>query len=115
MDNSRDQDTNRRWQTVSSATWGAMSLLFFLRGLYFNFITLQHPEPVFAFVVCLIGAVIFGGMFSLFISLPFRVYLNLMQPERSKARCWETVACICAFSALASMAASIYINYPRGW
>jgi hypothetical protein len=115
MDNSRDQDTNRRWQTVSAATWGPMSLLLFLRGLYFNFITLRHPEPVFAFVVSLIAAVILGGLFSLCISLPFRVYLNLTQPERRKARCWETAACICAFSALAWMVTSIYINYPRGW
>ena len=97
MDSCRDRDTNRRCKAVSSATWGAMSLLLFLRALCFNFIIIHHPEPVFAFVGSLIGAIVFGGIFSLFVSLPFRVYLNLMQPERRKARCGQTVQCICGF------------------
>jgi hypothetical protein len=58
-----------------------------------------------------------GGAILTFIgvSLPFRVFQNLTQPERRRARLWETVWCILAFLALLNMVILTIISRPPDW
>jgi hypothetical protein len=66
------------------------------------------------FSVCL---ALFGGSILAFIavSLPFRVFQNLTQPERRTVQLWETVRCVLAFLSLVYLVISLIISYLPDW
>jgi hypothetical protein len=49
------------------------------------------------------------------LSLPFRVFQNLTQPERRTVRIWETVWCILAFLSLVYVVILAIISRPPDW
>jgi tryptophan-rich sensory protein len=49
------------------------------------------------------------------VSLPFRVFQNLTQPERRTVRIWETVWCILAFLSLVYVVILAIISRPPDW
>jgi hypothetical protein len=102
MVNSRDEETNRRWLAVSLTAWAAISFLMLLR-VYLVGSHIHPPGIAFNGVaICTPFAITYAGILSvLFVSLPFRVFLNLIRPERRRVRFWETLACVLAFLALA--------------
>src|ERR1700677_1283267 len=100
----QEERTNRRWLIVSLCAWGLISALLFVRVCVVGLVSVVFSEIVLALV---------GGAILTFIavSLPFRVFQNLTQPERRTVRLWETVWCILAFLSFFYMVISAVINY----
>jgi hypothetical protein len=104
----QEERTNRRWLIVSLCAWGLISALLFVRVCVVGLVSVVFSEIVLALV---------GGAILTFIavSLPFRVFQNLTQPERRTVRLWETVWCILAFLSFFYMVISAVINYEPDW
>lgn len=107
MESTREELTDRRCLVVSLRAWGLISAILFARGC-----AVSRTE----FTLTIFLALVSGGILTVIaVSLPFRVFQNVTQPERRKARLRETVLCILAFLSLAYMLISAIINYPSGW
>jgi hypothetical protein len=104
----QDERTNRRSLIVSLCAWGLISALLFVRMCVVGRFA-EFTLPIFFALV--------GGAILTFIavSLPFRVFQNLTQPERRTVRLWETVWCILAFLALVNLVILTIISYPPDW
>jgi hypothetical protein len=104
----QEERTNRRWFIVSLCAWGLISALLFVRVCVVGLVSVVFSAIVLALV---------GGAILTFIavSLPFRVFQNLSQPERRTVRLWETVWCILAFLSFFYMVISAVINYEPDW
>ncbi len=104
----QEERTNRRWLIVSLCAWAVISALLFVRVC-----VVGHVSVVFsAIVLALVGGAIFTFIT---VSLPFRVFQNLTQPERRTVRLWETVWCILAFLSFFYLVISLIINYEPDW
>jgi hypothetical protein len=100
--------TNRRWLIVSLSAWGLISALLFVRVCVVGLVSVLFS----AIVIALVG----GGILTFIaVSLPFRVFQNLTQPERRMVRLWETVWCILAFLSFVYLVISVIISYPPDW
>ena len=104
----QEERTNRRWLIVSLCAWGPISALLFVRMCVVGLISVVFSEIVLALVV---GAI----LTFIAVSLPFRVFQNLSQPERRTVRLCETVWCILAFLALLNMVILTIISRPPDW
>jgi hypothetical protein len=107
MATNQEERTNRRWLIVSLIAWGLISALLFVRMCVVGLAEVS---------VMILFAPVSGGILTFIaVSLPFRVFQNLTQPERRKARLRETVLCILAFLSLVYMVISAIISYPPDW
>jgi hypothetical protein len=104
----QEERTNRRWLIVSLCAWGLISTLLFVRVCVVGLVSVVFSEIVLALVV---GAI----LTFIAVSLPFRVFQNLTQPERRTVRLWETVWCILAFLSFFYLVISVIISYPPDW
>jgi hypothetical protein len=107
----QEDRTNRRWLIVSLRAWGLISALLFVRMCVVGIVA-EVAEVTLRIYLALLGGSI---LTFIVISLPFRVFQNLTQPERRMVRLWETVWCILAFLALVYLVISMIISYPPDW
>jgi hypothetical protein len=108
MEIDQEKRTNRRWLSVSLCAWGLISALVFVRMCVVG----GFAEFTLSIYFALLGGAI---LTFIVVSLPFRVFQNLTQPERRTVRLWETVWCILAFLALVNMVILMIISYPPDW
>ena len=108
MEIDQEERTNRRWLIVSLCAWCLISALLFVRVCVVGLVSVAFSEIVLALGV---GAI----LTFIAVSLPFRVFHNLSQPERRTVRLWETVWCILAFLALVNVVILTIISYPPDW
>jgi hypothetical protein len=104
----QEERTNRRWLIVSLCAWGPISALLFVRICVVGLVSVVFSEIVLALGV---GAI----LTFIAVSLPFRVFQNLTQPERRTVRLWETVWCIFAFLSLFYVMILAIISRPPDW
>jgi hypothetical protein len=104
----QEERTSRRWLIVSLCAWGLISALLFVRVCVVGLVSVVFSAIVLALVA---GAI----LTFIAVSLPFRVFQNLTQPERRTVRLWETVWCILAFLSFVCMVISAIINYEPDW
>ena len=104
----QEERTNRRWLIVSLYAWGLISALVFVRMCVVG----GFAEFTLAIYFALVGGAI---LTFIAVSLPFRVFQNLAQPERRRVRLWETVWCILAFLALVNVVILMIISRPPDW
>ena len=104
----QEERTNRRWLIVSLCAWGPISALLFVRICVVGLVSVVFSEIVLALVV---GAI----LTFIAVSLPFRVFQNLTQPERRTVRLWETVWCILAFLSVVYVVILTIISRPPDW
>ena len=104
----QDKRTNRRSVIVTLLAWGLISALLFVRAW-----RLWGLTEVSLMIAC----ALIGGFVLTFIvvSLPFRVFQKVSQPERRKTRIRETVLCILTFLALVNLVYSLIVSYPSDW
>ena len=81
---------------VSVIAWIPISGAVFLKGLRMGWSAEYSDLPMEVCIAAILGGVI---TFQL-VSLPTRIVLNLILPERRRQRIWETVACIVTFLTL---------------
>ena len=104
----QEERTNRRWLIISLCAWGLISALLFVRACVVG----RFAEVTFAIFLTLVGGAIVTFVA---VSLPFRVFQNLTQPERRTVRIWETVWCILAFLSLVYVVILAIISRPPDW
>ncbi len=108
MGSDQEERTNRRWLIVSLGAWGLISALLFVRMCVVG----RFAELTLAIYFALVG----GAILTLIaVSLPFRVFQNLTQPERRTVRLWETVWCILAFLSVVYLVILMITSYPPDW
>lgn len=109
---SLDDRIDRLWLKASIAAWipvsGVVLLIFLRKEAWYG--GWDAALSVLPFEL-LVGA-IWGGIITLhFVSIPFRIALNLIVRERRRKYVWETIAGVVAFLCL-SFAAYVYFAYP---
>jgi hypothetical protein len=108
MNIDRESQTDQRCWTVSLVAWGLISGLLFARSY-----RLWGPKEVEMMVT---ASGVFGAIVTLiFVSIPFRVFQNLSQPERRRTRIWESVRYIILFLALVYTLYALIASYPPDW
>jgi phosphatidylserine synthase len=104
----QDKRTDRHWVIVTLLGWGLISALLFVRQ--------WRLWGLFEVSLMIAVALIAGFLLTfIVVSLPFRVWQNVTQPERRRTRIRETVLCILTFLALVNLVYSLIVSYPPDW
>ncbi len=69
-----------------------------------------------SYSLLVVSAAVAGSPVTLIVvSLPFRVWQNLVQPGRRRRKIKETLACIFTFPAVLNAASLMIATYPPDW